>query len=105
MTTREMNTEDYHLTMRTGMMDVTETIEAIANIWPYAEELANLNLVQSYIVTHKLIEKVYRSVDGLYDHILLAAPEKNCYAVIIIDRDKKAIAGHHFLNLNEKQHK
>jgi len=46
-----------------------------------------------------LVEKVYRSWDGSYDHVLLPTAEENYFVVLIIDIKENATKVHYLLDL------
>ena len=99
--TQEINQSEYNSTMTSGMSDVTETAEPVADIWPYVDMLSNEGNVSTYVLDNSLVEKVYRSKDGKYDHVLLPTVKQNYFVVLVIDRKAKAIKGHHLLDLNK----
>lgn len=90
----------YKDTMTGGMTDVTETAEPVVDIWPYVEMLSNDGVVSDYVRENLLVEKVYRSKVGNYDHVLLPTGKDNYFIVLIINIKEKVILGHHLLDLN-----
>lgn len=99
--TKEINQVEYNRTMTGGMTDVTETAEPVVDVWPYVEMLSNEGIVSDYVLENFLVEKVYRSNDGKYDHVLLPTAKDNHFVVLAIDIKAKSIIGHHLLNLNK----
>ena len=102
MEVKQLNEAQYMCTMGTKMYDVTESAEAVVNIWNYAKQLLKDNLISRYGFSKKYVEAVYENNEHTYQHILLFTNQKNSYAVIIIDIIHKTILGHYILDLNEK---
>ncbi len=96
----ELSQEAYLSTMSKGMIDVTENAEPVMDIWPYVRLLHTQGLIPVYVIEHTLVEKVYRSKDGRYDHVLLPDFNKNIFFVILMDNFENFILGHYRLNLN-----
>lgn len=99
--TKEIHQVEYSNTMTGGMTDVTETAEPVVDVWPYVEMLSNEGIVSKYLLDNSLVEKVYRSKDSRYDHVLLPTANENYFIVLIIDIKAKAVIGHHQLELNK----
>ncbi|MCR5479480.1 MAG: hypothetical protein K6F27_06430 [Ruminococcus sp.] len=98
----ELDEQKYIQTMQGGMKNVTDTAEQITDIWDYAHELARNGLISQYGYSGHLIEAVYANSENTYQHVLLFTDTENCYMVIVIDVARKAIAGHHLLDLNKE---
>lgn len=49
-----------------------------------------------------VIELVYRSGDGRFDHVLIPTEVRNVQLVVVISSESRAIYGHHLLDLNRK---
>lgn len=99
--TKEINQVEYNSTMTSGMTDVTETAEPVVDVWPYVEMLTSEGIVSNYVLENSLVEKVYRSKDSKYDHVLLPTAKENYFIVLVVDIKAKAIIGHHQLDLNK----
>ena len=69
--TNELTESEYGETMNGKMQDITETAEPVVDIWPYVELLVSAEVVLHYVFDKTLVESVYRSQDGVFDHILL----------------------------------
>lgn len=100
--TSELSKEQFINTMNGEMTDVTESEEAVVDIWDYVEELVNQRLIKPLVLERNLVEKVYRNTVSTFDHILLPTETTNNFIVIIVDLIQKKIAGHYKLNLNEE---
>jgi hypothetical protein len=102
MTIRVLTKQDYLATFSGKVTDVTKLGDATVDIWPYVIE-ANRNLEFSeYVIEHRLVEYVYRSEDGRYDHVLIPYGAENVYLVVIVDRSNELVHGHYLLDLNEE---
>ena len=91
---KEINQHDYKSTMMSGMSDVTETAEPVVDVWPYVKVLADEGIVSKYVPENFLVEKVYRSNDNNYDHVLLPTSRENYVVVLVINIKTQAIIGH-----------
>ncbi|QNF34763.1 hypothetical protein HUW51_19270 [Adhaeribacter swui] len=54
------------------------------------------------VYDQELVEKVYRSCENTYDHVLLPTENQNTFIVIVIDLLAKNIRGHYILNLDRE---
>lgn len=88
-------------TMGSQMKNVTENAAPLVNIWGYARQLMEKQLLSGYAFSKRLVEAVYENSESTYQHILLFAEEKNRYIVIVVDMVRKAILGHYILDLNK----
>jgi hypothetical protein len=98
--TNEINKQDYLQTMAGGMIDVTQNPSTVVDIWPYVHQLVQRSIVLPYILKKQLVEKVYRSSNNVYDHIILPTADKNNFVVLVVDRTAEKIYGYHLLDLN-----
>ena len=102
MRAAQLSEAQYLNTMGSGMNHVTECAETLVDIWGYAKQLLNENLLSKYGFSKKYVEAVYENNEHTYQHILLFANQKNIYVVIVVDVVHKTIFGHYILDLNEK---
>ncbi|WP_068080068.1 hypothetical protein [Novosphingobium rosa] len=79
------------------MRDVTQSAEPVLDIWPYVDsiDLEALGVTGLHDVRH-----LYRDGAQRFDHILIGTERFNTLLAIIVDRDGKAVLGHHLLDLN-----
>jgi hypothetical protein len=103
---REMRTHalpegDFGKTFVPPMQDVTQSGDAVADIWPYVLAIPRAEL-GGLAFREGVVEHVYRSADARFDHVLIPTSVGNLFIVVIVARDEKAIRGHHVLDLNEK---
>ena len=95
-------TEDVFKATADGKMtNVTEQPDACADIWPYVRLIQQSVSLLERVVEGKLVETVYRSESGHYDHVLIPTGRHNVYLVIVVDRVGSSVFGHRILDLNE----
>lgn len=80
------------------MRDVTDSAEPPVDIWPYVDSLDRdaLGVPGVGDVTH-----VYRDAHERFDQVLIATARATTSLVIVVDRQRRAILGHHLLDLGE----
>ena len=88
---------EFQATFREPMRNTTANPEPVVDIWPYVRALPS-EYVAAHSVNRELVEHVYRSGDGRYDHVLVPNG-RNVYLVIVVDRHGAKILGHHLLDL------
>ena len=84
------------------MKDVTNLGDASVDVWPYVAAAKQGLEISEYAVEHRLVEYVYRSEDGRYDHVLIPYGVENVYLTIIVDLVEQQVHGHFLLDLNEE---
>ncbi len=84
------------------MVDVTASPGEVVDIWPYVAGVASDLGLPALVLKKELVEQVYRSGDGVHDHVLLPTEKKNKFVVIVVDRARATVAGHHVLDLNRE---
>ena len=65
------------------------------------KSLVRQHIILPYVFENNLVEKVYRSKDGKYDHVLLPTEKNNCFVVLVVDINSKTVLGYHLLDLNK----
>ena len=88
--------------MKEPMVNVTSASDEVIDIWPYVTCIATEVELPAYVLENELVEVVYRSGDGLHDHVLLPTEKENKFLVVVVDRPWSRIAGHHILDLNRE---
>jgi len=81
------------------MKDVTGSVENAINIWPYVDAIDPVSICVKTILD---VTYVYRDAQARYDHVIVETDQENVVLVIVVDIDKAAVFGHHFLDLNIK---
>jgi hypothetical protein len=84
------------------MFDVSETAEPIVDIWPLLAELVVQGVIDKFVIEKELVEKVYRSEDGKFDHVII--PTENSYTplILVINIEQSEPVGYYLLNLKDK---
>src|SRR5262245_17135579 len=93
---------EFKATMKDPMVDVTRMPGDVVDIWPYVSGIVLEVGLPALVLKKELVEQVYRSGDGIYDHVLLPTEKENKFVVIVVDRARAAVAGHHILDLNRE---
>ena len=93
---------EFQATMNAPMVDVTAAPGEVVNIWPYVRRVAGEVGLPAIVLKKELVEQVYRSGDGVYDHVLLPTEKKNTFVVIVVNRSRASVAGHRILDLNRE---
>jgi hypothetical protein len=97
-----LTTDQYMQTMSPEMIDVTDSVSAMVDIWPYVELLAEEGIVPEYVYENALIELVFRNQSDTFDHVLLPTDNDQVFVVIIVDLILKIVKGHLLLDLNKE---
>jgi hypothetical protein len=97
----QLTEEAYLSTMQSGMENVTEDVLPVMDIWPELVPLIESGVVDSYVADKELVEYVYRSKDGKYDHVILPTSKKNNFVVVIVEITGKKIKGYFKLDIGE----
>ncbi len=100
--TRALSKQEFIDTMRSRMLDFSDTAEPVVDIWPYVAELVDQDIVTSTVLDENLVEKVYRNIDYTYEHVLLPTSDPTIFIVIVVDRNLPSIYGHYRLNLTNE---
>lgn len=88
-------------TMGEPMKNVTANPEAVVDIWPYVGQIPKADM-RGFVIQDGVVEYVYRTPDGRFDHVLIPTLTQNVYLVLVISRTQATVYGHLPLNLNEK---
>ena len=93
---------EFKATMEAPMVDVTAAPGEVVDIWPYVAAVASEVSLPPPVLERQLVEQVYRSGNGTHDHVLLPTEKKNKFVVVVVDRSRAVVAGHHVLDLNRE---
>ena len=96
---RKLTDDEFHSFFGSPMENVTKTAAAAVDIWPYVESVDRAELGD---LDPRDVSAVYRHPDGRIEHVIIDTCVKNTHLVVVIDRDEKAIVGHHLLDLGAK---
>lgn len=91
---------EFKATMKQPMLNVTADPGDVIDIWPYVAEVAPEVGLPALVLKKELVELVYRSANGIHDHVLLPTEKSNKFVVIVVDRLHSSVTGHHILDLN-----
>jgi len=97
---RKLSEDEFEATWTPKMHDVTANPAPTIDIWPYVEAVLAADL-DGHEVWDRFAEYVYRTNDDRFDHVLVMTKSKNVYLAVIIDRELRAVHGHHLLNMNK----
>ena len=98
MNTNRLGADEFQKTCKGPMLEVTETAEPPLDIWPYVEALPASDL-EGYELLSGIVEHVWRSAEGQFDHVLVATKSADVFLVVVVDLFKVEIQGHYLLNL------
>ena len=101
MHTRQLSDDEFQATMMPKMHNVTETATDVLDIWPYIESVPSADL-EGHTINDRLVEVVYRSDDGCFEHVLVLTRTKNVFLAVVVDLARDSIYGHRLLNLNRE---
>lgn len=75
--------------------------ESIVDIWQYVHRLAEAKVVTGQVMEEHLVERIYRSEEKAFDHILLPTENPNVFVVVVTDLLHQNIRGHFRLDMDE----
>jgi hypothetical protein len=99
---KKMTTEKYNSTMVSKMVDVTNSENAMFNIWPFVNGLKKIKILPRKLEEHKLVYKVYRNEN--FEHVLLNTEKENHFVVIVSNLNKTKVKGYYLVNLLNKEY-
>jgi hypothetical protein len=91
--------EEFNLRLSPKMYDVTETAEAIVDIWPCVLELVKLQIISEPTYSKHALRHVYRDEFVKYDHILIQSSTSWILVILVVDIYKETLDGFYTLNL------
>lgn len=100
--TTELSFEEFMDTMSEDMTDVTETTDAIVDIWPYVAHLVKQNIVAPAVFESKEVEIVYVNEDETFEHVLLPTDNEDVFINIVVDLEEEMVIGHYRLDLTDQ---
>ena len=96
---RPLSEDEFDALFEPPMQDVTQTADAVVDLWPYVDSVKQSELGD--ITTHD-VSFVYRHPNGRYEHVVIDTCAEDVHLVVIVDRNRRSIVGHHLLNLRKK---
>lgn len=97
----ELTEEEFKGTFSPKMREVTETADAVTDIWPMVKLLNDRKIVEDHTYQNELVAHVYRNTASTFDHVLLPGGSKNRFVVIVVDIPEKMVKGYYNLNLDD----
>ena len=101
METRRLDEGEFLATIGRKMHNVTDDPTEARDIWPYVDSVPAPDL-EGHSINDGLVESVYRSDDGRYDHVLVMTRTKDVYLTVVVDLARGSIHGHRLLDLNRE---
>jgi len=98
--TQQLDEAAFHATFIEPLRPITEASNPPLDIWPYVHAVPSADL-RGHQIWGEFVECVYRSADDRFDLVHVCTRTPNVFLVIVVDRARAAIHGHHLLNLNE----
>lgn len=102
---KELSKEKFESTIKGKMVDATDELKAMFNIWPFVNNLKRVKIITKKIDENQLVYKAYRDINNEYEHILLNTEKENNYIVIVVDLTKKKAKGYYKLDLKNEYNK
>lgn len=84
--------------MTPKMRNVTATASGI-DVFGYVAAVPADDL-SGHELLDRLVERVYRSEDDRFDHVLVATKTQNVFLTVVVDLATNAVHGHHLLDLD-----
>ena len=97
-----LSEDEYRSKLSPKMFEVSETAEAILDIWPYVLMLVQNNIISEHVYKNNIVEYVYCDSLKKYDHILLPTAISNIFIILVVNIPNVTIDGHYTLNLENE---
>jgi len=91
---RELDEAEFKATIVAPMQRLDDIDDPI-DIWPYVDPIAT----RFHVHPDGLVDVVYRTADGRFDHVCVKTTMKDVYLVVIVDIERRIVHGHHLLDL------
>jgi hypothetical protein len=101
MQTRRLEKQEFLATMSPKMHDITLSATDVLDIWAYVQAVPLADL-EGHAVYDRFVERVYRSGDGRFDHVLVMTQTKSVFLVVVVDLGKDDVYGHRLLDLGKE---
>jgi hypothetical protein len=99
MAGRLLTEEEFRSCFDPPMRDVIGEAGPVIDIWPYVEAL---DLDALGLPGLNEVHYVYRDARDRFDQVLIGTQRFNTLLVIVVDRRKESVHGHHLLDLNKE---
>jgi len=94
--TRQLSHHEHLSYFQHPMCDVTADPDGAIDVSPYLESIPRKELRGATLGD---VCWVYRDASGRFDHVHFATGFHETYLVLVIDRERWDVVGHHFLDL------
>ena len=101
VTLRSLSEEEFQATFTPPMVDVTSNAEEVVDLWGYAEPALRETYPDACSCDWN-VKHIYESSDSAFQHALIPTHISNVYLVVVIDKSRRRILGHHQLDIGEK---
>ncbi len=99
---KELSKEKFESTIIGKMVETTDDIKTMFNIWPFVNNLKRVKIITKKIDENQLVYKAYRDTINKFEHILLTTEKENNFIVIVVDLTKKKAKGYYKLDLKNE---
>ncbi|PBB66520.1 hypothetical protein CK228_21005 [Mesorhizobium sp. WSM4312] len=96
---RRLDEKEFKACFAEPMTNVTATVNAVVDIWPYVDALDLNDIGVPYLND---VHYVYRDAQNRFDQVLIGTGRFNALLVIIIDLRACTVFGHFLLDLNKE---
>lgn len=99
---RSLDELSFKATTTPSMKNVTSLGKAAdVDIFEYVAAVPADEL-RGHEIYERFVERVYRTDDGRFDHVMVMTRTKNTYLVVVVDIPANSIYGHHLLDLDDQ---
>ena len=99
---KELSKEKFESTIIGKMIDATDEVKTMFNIWPFVNDLKRVKIITKKMDENQLVYKAYRDANNEFEHILLNTEKENNYIVIVVNLTKKKAKGYYKLELKNE---
>jgi hypothetical protein len=99
---KELSYHQFKSTMADGMTPLPAPALPAMDIWPHVGQLVDSGLVPLHVLEQGLVESVYRTASGTYDHVLLPTARPDVYVVLVVEIQKAQLLGYFCLDLEKE---
>ena len=71
------------------------------DFWPYVDGIPVADF-EGHDCSAGAVDYVWRESSGTFEHVLINTEDRNVFMVIVLDRRKRCVHGHHLLDLNRE---
>ena len=97
---KELTKQEYEATFFPPMVNVTESVEEIVDLWAYADIIIEADYHNCSAWDWK-VAHIYETSDGNFQHIGIPVPVDDTYLIVIVNKPSKKILGHYLLALGK----